>query len=257
MPTKPKMVIIQIGDLEESNTYIKNKKMFGIKIGAIIEHKKYLAKVSEKEVMSDIKRYNADPNVHGIMVQLPIPNNLDSTEILDAIDYKKDVDGLTSKNTKMLFDDHAAFVPATTKGVITLLEHYKYELAGKKVVVVGESALVGRPTALAFQNKQSTVTTCNSQTRDLPGETKRAEILVVAVGKPGLITSQHVSTGQTIVDIGFTVVDGRVKGDVDFDQVKNIVAAITPVPGGVGPMTVYSLFENLLQAYSAQTQSVK
>lgn len=250
MAVKPKLVIVQIGDLEESNTYIKNKKLFGTRIGALVEHKKYPENVSEGEVIADIKKYNADQSIHGIMIQLPIPENLDATEIVETINYRKDVDGLTSRNMKLLFDNKDGFVPATSKGVITLLEHYGYKLAGKKVVIVGESVLVGRPTSLAFLNEDSTVTICNSHTQNLEEETKRAEILVVAVGHPALIGPKHVSKDQTVVDIGFTVKDSRVLGDVDFEKVKDIVSAITPVPGGVGPMTVYSLFENLIKAYS-------
>ncbi len=247
---QPQLVIIQIGSLEESNSYIKKKKLFGQSLGALVVHKQYPEDVTEETVIADINSYNADPSVHGIMIQLPLPAHLRSGEIIEAIDARKDVDGLTAQNMKLLFDNTEAFVPATTQGILTLLEHHRVSLIGKKVVIVGESALVGRPTALAFLNRKSTVTICHIDTAELAGETKQADILVVAVGKPHLIGAEHVKAGQVVIDVGITVTpDHEVQGDVNFAQVKDIVRAITPVPGGVGPMTVYSLFENLVKAF--------
>ena len=249
LKTKPKLVIIQIGSLEESNTYIKTKIAFADKIGVDVVHKKYAENVREAEVVSDISKYNGDPSVHGIMVQLPISAKLNTSQIVEAIDEKKDVDGLTAKNTKLIFDNAEAFMPGATKAIFTLLEYYKIDVAGKKVVIVGESALVGRPTALAFLNRRATVTVCHTHTKNLEEETKRADILVVAVGKPLLITEKHVSKNQVVLDVGITVMEnGKVAGDVDYEKVKNIVKAITPVPGGIGPMTIYSLFENLVES---------
>lgn len=253
LKVKPKLVIIQIGDLAESNTYIKNKKTFALKIGAVTLHKKYPNKVKESRVISDILKYNRDSSVHGIMVQLPGPRGFDIEKVLEAIDPKKDVDGLTAINTKHLFDNHEAFIPATAKGIIDLLEEYKIKLAGTKVVIVGQSSLVGRPTMLALLNKGATVTMCHKDTKNLERETKCADILITAVGHPKLITRKHVSRGQTVVDIGINISkDKKITGDVDFENVKKIVGAITPVPGGVGPMTVASLFQNLLEAYLLQ-----
>ncbi|MES3005390.1 MAG: bifunctional 5,10-methylenetetrahydrofolate dehydrogenase/5,10-methenyltetrahydrofolate cyclohydrolase [Patescibacteria group bacterium] len=247
---KPKLVIIQIGNLKESNSYIKKKKAFGQKLGALVVHKQYPENISEKEVISDISKYNSDSSVHGIMIQLPIPKNLNGTTIIEAIDPEKDVDGLTAKNTKLLFDNTEAFVPATTQGIITLLQHNKIDLVGKKVVIVGESTLVGRPTILALLNRKATVTVCHIHTKNLEKETKQADILIVAVGQPHLITPNHVSKNQIVIDVGITVTEKKkVVGDVDYKKVKNIVGAITPVPGGVGPMTVFSLFENLIKSY--------
>ncbi len=250
---KPKLVIIQIGHQEESNTYIKKKKAFAKKIGALVEHKKYSDDVTEQKVISDIAKYNFDPHIHGIMIQLPIPPKLDIAEIIESIEPRKDVDGLTSRNIKFLFDDAEAFIPATTKGILTLFQYYGITLGGKKVVMVGESSLVGRPTILACLNRGATVTVCHTRTKNLKEETKRADILIVAVGHPHLITVNHVSKNQIIIDVGFNVTKKKkVVGDVDYQAVKNIVKAITLVPGGVGPMTVFSLFENLLKAYKKQ-----
>ena len=260
---KPKLVIIQIGSLEESNTYIKHKKTFAEKIGATTDHRKYPTTVKESKIISDIKRFNRDPSIHGVMVQLPAPKGFDIEKVLETIDPKKDVDGLTAINTKHLFDNNEAFVPATAKGIITLLEEYKIKLVGTRVVIVGQSSLVGRPAMLALLNKGATVTMCHKDTRNLQEETKRADILISAVGHPRLITKKHVSKNQIVVDIGINIVRSnptslklrgakQIVGDVDYENVKNIVKAITPVPGGVGPMTVASLFQNLLEAHSLQ-----
>ena len=255
LKTKPKLVIVQIGDLAESNTYIKNKKAFAEKIGVVVLHKKYLSNVKESRVISDIRKYNRDPSIHGIMVQLPAPKNFDIERVLESIDPRKDVDGLTSINTKHLFDNNEAFIPATAKGVIGLLEEYKIKLAGTKVVIVGQSSLVGRPAMLALLNKGATVAMCHKNTRELEKETKRVDILITAVGHPKLITKKHVSKNQIVVDIGITITKNKkIVGDVDFKNVEKMVKAITPVPGGVGPMTVASLFQNLLKAHSLQTE---
>ncbi len=256
LKTKPKLVIIQIGDLAESNTYIRNKKAFAEKIGVTTLHQRYPASTSEARVIADIKKYNKDTSVHGVMMQLPGPKGFDTERVLEAIDPKKDVDGLTALNTKHLFDNHPAFVPATAKGIITLLDRYKVKLTGTTVTIVGHSSLVGKPALLAFLNRGATVTICHKDTKHLEQETKRAQILVSAVGKPKLITKNHVSKGQIVVDIGITVLkSGKVVGDVDFVPVSKIVKAITPVPGGVGPMTIVSLFENLLFGLRTRTLS--
>ena len=253
---KPKLVIIQIGNLEESNIYIKKKKIFAHKIGVLVLHKKYSNNVPEKKVITDIIKVNLDSMVHGVMVQLPLPKHLNASKIIEAINPDKDVDGLTAKNTKLLFDNDEAFLPATTKGIITLLENYKINLVGKKVVVVGESMLVGRPTALAFVNRGATVTICHSQTKNLAEETQCADILLVAIGVAKFISTKHVSPNQIVIDVGINYFKkGVVVGDVNFEKVKNIVGALTPVPGGVGPMTVLSLFNNLIKAYILQTNS--
>ena len=251
---KPKLVIIQIGDLAESNTYIKNKKIFAEKIGVEALHKKYPNNVRERRIISCILKNNRDPSVHGVMVQLPAPKRLDIEKILESIEPKKDVDGLTSINTKHLFDNNEAFVPATAKGVIGLLEEYKIKLNGTKIVIVGQSSLVGRSAMLALLNKGATVTMCHKDTRNLEKETKRADILITAVGYPKLITRKHISKNQIVVDIGINITKNKIIGDVDYEKVRKVVKAITPVPGGVGPMTVASLFQNLLEAYSLQTQ---
>lgn len=263
----PQLAIIQVGDLAESNSYINQKKLFAEKIGVKVLHKIHPNKVSEEDLIAEINKLNKDKTVHGIIVQLPIPEGLSKQKIIDAINPNKDVDGLTATNVKRLWArDEQAIVPATVFGVISLLKHYEIPIDGKKVTVVGRSMLVGKPLALALLNENATVTTCHRHTENLEKETSKADILIVAAGVPGLITKNHVREGQVVIDVGINLVDKtateqkpeneipkkRMVGDVDFENVKNIVAAISPVPGGIGPMTVASLFHNLVEAWKAQ-----
>lgn len=260
LETKPRLVIFQVGDLAESNSYISQKIKFGQKIGAIVDHQKLPIDIPQEELISKILTFNSDPAIHGIIVQLPLPNRLDKDKIIDEISPVKDVDGQTSTNIKLLFEGMGSngFIPATTRGILTLLDYYKINPAGKHVVVVGRSTLVGKPTAIAFLNRDATVTVCHSKTKNLKLETRNADILVVAAGRPKLISKDYVKPGQAVIDVGINVIDNKkletgnkkLAGDVDFDSVSQIVGAITPVPGGIGPLTVASLFENLMEAYT-------
>lgn len=299
LKSKPKLVIIQIGDLTESNAYINQKIKFGERIGAAVELKQFPEDVTEANLTSYILNLNSDPSVHGVIIQMPIPNHLDKDKLIELIDPKKDVDGLTSTNQKLLYEgkidyatflpshselvsesadpdihqDDTAIIPATAKGVITLLNYYKIPIKNKKVTVVGRSKLVGAPLATLFRNLGAEVTVCHSQTIDLKQETRNADIIAVAVGKQNLIGKDHVFPNQVIIDVGINVIEEsdrvrplqgepstgsdpeakrKLTGDVNFAEVEPIVAAITPVPGGIGPMTVASLFENLLEAYKTQ-----
>lgn len=271
---QPQLAILQVGDLAESNTYITQKKLLAKKIGVKVLHKIHPDKISEQDLIDEIEKLNRNEKVHGIIVQLPIPTGLDKQKIIDSIDPIKDVDGLTTTNIKRLEgNDEKAILPATVRGVISLLQHYGIQIEGKKVTVVGRSMLVGKPLALALTNENATVTVCHRGTLDLKKDTRQADILIVAAGHPHLITKDHVHERQTVVDIGINFVDNEKKdasetsmmhkpeneipkkhmvGDVDFENVKNIVSAISPVPGGVGPMTVASLFHNLVEAWKKQ-----
>lgn len=262
--SKPKLVIIQIGKNEESAAYIKQKKAFGESIGALVEHAQLPADISEVDVLSTIQRLNKDSTAHGVIVQMPIPAQLDKDIIADAIAPEKDVDGLGSANIKLLWENRkGGFMPATTKGILSLLAYYKIPVSGKRVVVIGRSFLVGKPTAHALLNADATVTIAHSKTKDLSEITRAADIVVVAAGKPHFIQRDDIRKGQIIIDVGITAVTGEkmddevpettIAGDVHFDDVKDIVGAISPVPGGVGPMTVASLFQNLVSAYERQT----
>jgi len=251
------LAVIQIGDRADSTSYIKAKKSFGEKIGARVIHEVLPEKATGEAVIAQIVKYNADQSVQGIIVQLPLPVHLDQHTILEAIDPKKDVDGLTGVHTQELWEDGSEIVlPATTRGILALLDCYQIPVEGKKVVIVGRSVLVGKPTAMAFLNRNATVTICHRGTKNLEEETRRADILVVAIGKARFITADFVRAGQVVIDVGInTLADGKLQeevgkrklvGDVDFESVSKIVSAVSPVPGGVGAMTVASLFENLL-----------
>lgn len=246
---KPVLVILQIGDNKESQVYINQKIAFGKKIGIPVEFYQLESTVTLEFIQKLISDFNNDDDIGGIIVQLPLPKKLQKFqfEILDSIDPLKDVDGLTSTNIKKLLSNEKGIVPATAKGVLTMLEESKIEVSGKNIVIVGRSLLVGRSLAQLLLNKDATVTICHSKTKDLTSITKKADIIISATGSPKLITKSHVSKGQTVIDVGTTSVDGLLKGDVDFEKVSKIVAHISPVPGGVGPMTVLSLFENLIK----------
>lgn len=246
--TKPKLVIFQVGNNPDSNSYIKQKKIFGKKIGAIVDHIIFLEEVETQDVLREIYECNKDSGVHGIILQIPIPAHLDKKALLEAIDPKKDVDGLHSK-TK--------FTPATARGVVTLLKHYKILISGKKAVAMGKSDLVGKPIAEALKKEGAHVETCDSKTKNTKEIAKKADILVVAIGKPHHVTKEFVNGGQVIIDVGITFVDGKLLGDVDFENVKEAVVGISPVPGGVGPMTVASLFQNLFDAFTSANNDAR
>lgn len=261
--TSPTLAIIQIGNNAESTAYIIQKKKCADRIGAKVEHLILPNFITEQEVISHINHFNTDKNVHGIIVQLPIPATLSKMRIIETIDAHKDVDGLTSHSLKHLWKgDKSGFIPATAKGVMTLLDQYKISLEGKHVVILGRSELVGKPIALAALAQNATVTVCHSKTPHVEKITQLADVLIVAIGKPHHITPKFVKEGQVVVDVGINLVGGakledeianhKLVGDVQFADIKNIVAAISPVPGGVGPMTVVSLFENLVHAYDLQ-----
>ena len=257
---KPMLAIIQVGSREDSNAYIRQKTLCAESIGAGINHMRYPETITEKEIIAQIEKLNSDKKTDGVILQIPIPQHLSKTTIIESIAPEKDVDGLTAVNIKKLYEnDPTGHVPATTRGIMTLLNHYKIAIEGKKVVVVGRSGLVGRPTALAFINENGTVTVCHSKTLNLQNETMSADILIAATGHPHLIGKNYVRSGQVVIDVGINLVAGtkleeeipgkKFVGDVDFENVKNVVSAISPVPGGVGPLTVASLFENLVSAF--------
>lgn len=235
----PKLVVIQVGDREDSNSYIRSKKLFAEKLGAEVVHEKLSDKVKREEIIKLIKKYNKDKTVNGIIVQLPLPEHLKADEIINEIDITKDVDGLT---------DNAVFIPATARGIKELLEFYNIKLKNKKVTILGRSKIVGKPTAKMCDNEGAKVTVCHSKTEDVPSKTKKADIVIVAIGKPHMLDNKYFTEGQIVVDVGITRVGDSLLGDVDFEKVKDIVSMITPVPGGVGQMTVLALFENLVDS---------
>jgi methylenetetrahydrofolate dehydrogenase (NADP+)/methenyltetrahydrofolate cyclohydrolase len=238
-PVVPTLAIIQVGNLPESNKYIKNKISFAEKIGVKVNLVNFASDVEESDVMKKISELNHDSAVRGIIVQLPLPSGLNTQGVISAIAPEKDVDGLTQGSK---------FTPATARAVLSLLDYYEISIAEKRVVIMGRSNLVGRPTARLFQDRGAKVTVVHSQTENPQEITRSAEILVVAIGKPGLVDESYLSAGQIVIDVGITLKDGKVVGDVNFEQAKSLVSAISPVPGGVGPLTVASLFLNLVEA---------
>lgn len=256
LASKASLLVIQVGNNSQSDKYIARKKIFGESIGVVVTHHTFPEHISFEELSAEIVRANIDPTITGIIVQLPLPAHLDQHVVIDSIDPLKDVDGLTSVNTNALRDNKTGIVPATARGVIEILEAYDIAIEGSRVVIIGRGPLVGKPAFFCFSNRGAIVTVCHRETKNLSEETKRADILVVAAGVRDLITKDFVREGQTIIDVGLTAFEEdskmKLRGDVDFDGVVDIVGAITPSPGGIGPMTILCLFENLLKAYQLQ-----
>ncbi len=256
----PTLAIIQVGDRPDSTAFIKAKSAFAVKVGAKTRHIHLSEDASQADVIKSVQECNASHDIHGIIVQLPLPITIDQDAVIEAIDPRKDADGLTALNVKHWLEGREdAIMPATARGVKELLEHYKLSLFGKHVVVVGRSMLVGKPLAALALNENATVTICHSRTADLAQETKKADVLIVAAGRPALIGPGHVHEGAVVIDVGINdakrekleeEIPGRkLVGDVDFAAVLPALGdagAITPVPGGVGPMTVLGLIENLV-----------
>lgn len=259
----PHLVIIQVGERPESSLYIERKKKFGTQLGVKVTHARYPSTISETKLITAINHFNNCPTVHGIIVQIPLSKHLATTLILNAVRAVKDVDGLSATNLQSAWQNRTdGFRPATARAVLTLLDYYKIPLRGQEVVIIGRSALVGKLIALACLNAGATVTVCHRETKHLPTVTKRADILIVAAGAPGLITKKYVRAGQVVVDVGINVLPRgkllkgigprKIVGDVAFGEVARVVRAISPVPGGVGPLTIACLFQNLIEAYRRQ-----
>jgi len=244
----PTLAIIQVGGRPDSEAFIRAKKSFAARIGVKERHLQLSEKISQADLVRVIEEQNSDESIQGIIVQLPLPLHIDRDVIIDSINPSKDADGLTSYNVKRWLEGREdAVMPATARGIRELLKHASVDLYSKKVTVIGRSMLVGKPIAAMCLSENATVTICHSKTANLSEETRKADILIVAAGSPGLIGPACVREGQVIIDVGISRgANGSLVGDVDFESVKNIVAAISPVPGGVGPMTVFSLFENLV-----------
>ena len=245
---KPKLAIILIGDNEASLSYIKSKEKACSYIGidSILYH---YNDIEQDNLIKLIKELNSDNNIHGILLQLPLPKHLDERIIINTIDPNKDVDGLTDTNMGKLFTGQESFVPCTPLGIIQILKEMKVELEGKNVCVIGRSNLVGLPVSRLLTKYNATVTLCHSKTKNLKDISSKADILIVAIGKPKYIDNTYIKDGAYVIDVGINKVDNHLCGDVDFDDVKDKVAAITPVPKGVGPMTVCMLMYNVVKAF--------
>ena len=250
----PSLTVIQVGDKKASNIYIKNKKNACDEVGIKCNIIKFPETISEELVINEINRLNNDISVNGIIVQLPLPSNFNEGVIINEIDPIKDVDGLTYQNVGNLVLENEALISCTPLGVMELLKQYNVKLEGKNVCIVGRSNLVGKPLIQLFLQKNATVSICHSKSLDIKKYTKMADILVVAAGHPNLITKDMVKEGAVVIDVGINKENNVLCGDVDFKHVSEKASLITPVPGGVGPMTVACLLKNVVKAYLHQNK---
>lgn len=247
----PILAVITIGDDEASKVYVANKRKACEYVGMSMMHFDYADCVKEEVVIKKIKELNKDKTVNGILLQLPLPEGFNKRKIINAIDPLKDVDGLSETSLGRLFINYDTFIPCTPKGILELIDYYKIDLEGKHVVIVGRSELVGKPLMIECLKRNATVTMCHTKTKDLKHYTLDADILVVACGKKHLIDESMVKDGVVIIDVGINRVDGKIYGDVT-DEAKEKASYATPVPGGVGPMTVVMLLKNTMDAYIIQ-----
>ena len=251
---KPRLGVILVGENPASEIYVNIKLRTGNQVGIESKLVRLNETISKHELLNEISKLNEDETIHGIILQLPLPDHLqgDVPEFLEHITPAKDIEGLHPINKGKLFDYDEEFVPCTAKGIIKLIEFYGIEIAGKEVVIINRSNLVGKPLIFLFLKRNATVTVCHTSTKDIDFHIKRADILVVAVGRPNFITKERIKHDVIIVDVGTNRVDGKLCGDVNFDDVYEKVRYITPVPGGVGPLTVATLLDNTFLAYEKQ-----
>ena len=246
---KPGLAVLLVGEDPASQVYVRNKVKACEDVGMFSILERHSADLTEANLLKRINELNSDPKIHGILVQLPLPKHIDSHRVIEAIAPEKDVDGFHVANAGALMIGAPLFRPCTPYGCMKMLESIDYPIRGARAVVIGASNIVGKPMAMLLLQAGATVTICNSKTKDLTAHTKEADILVVATGKPKMVTADMVKPGAVVIDVGINrLPDGKLCGDVDFDSVKEIAGAITPVPGGVGPMTITMLLLNTLEA---------
>jgi methylenetetrahydrofolate dehydrogenase (NADP+)/methenyltetrahydrofolate cyclohydrolase len=244
----PGLAVILVGNNPASETYVRMKKNACREVGIKSFGYEFDENISEEELLKTIEEINKNPEIHGLLVQLPLPKHIDTTKILETVAPKKDVDGFHPYNMGRLVEGLDSFAPCTPLGVMELFKEYNIDVKGKDVCVVGASNIVGKPMWALLLNAWATVDICHIETRDLASHTKRADIVIVGVGKPNLITADMIKDGAIVVDIGINKVDGKIVGDVDFENVSKKASYITPVPGGVGPMTIAMLLKNTIKA---------
>ena len=248
MNINPSLTVILVGDNPASQVYVRNKERACIEVGIDSNIIRMSEKTSEQELLDTILKLNEDRSVHGILVQLPLPEQINEDKIIAAIDPNKDVDGFHPINRGKLFAGEKSLEPCTPMGIIRLLDHIGYEIEGKNAVIIGRSNIVGKPVALMLLKRNATVTIVHTRTKDIKSITQTADILVVAVGRAKIVDSSYIKEGAVVIDVGINRLDGKLCGDVDFDDVKDKAGYITPVPRGVGPMTIAMLLENTLTA---------
>lgn len=256
---KPELRVILVGNNPASQIYVKNKEKYASEVGIKSETIHLSEDITEEKLLKQIKKLNKDKHINGILVQLPLPSHINEFSVINAIAPEKDVDGFTIYNKGLLSIGKPALTPCTPLGIIELLKQYKIKIASKNAVVIGRSNIVGKPMAQLLLNEDATVTICHSKTKNLAEITSNADILISAVGKPKFIGKKYVKKDATVIDVAMNrdTKNNRWVGDVDFDNVSKVAKFITPVPGGVGPMTIAMLLKNTVQAYKIQKKMVK
>lgn len=244
----PKMASILVGNDGGSKYYLNSQEKIATSLGVLFEKIILDENIKEEELLSEIYRLNNDEGIHGIMIQLPLPKHIDEKRVVNSISSKKDIDCLTYENVGKLYLGEDTFLPCTPNSIITLLKEYNVDIEGKEVVILGRSNIVGKPAFEMFLSENATVTICHSKTKNLKEICKRADILVVAIGRAKFITSEYVKKGAVIIDVGTSSFEGKITGDVDFDSVLDKASLITPVPGGVGALTTTLLISNVCEA---------
>ena len=251
----PGLAVVIIGRDAPSTVYLEQILRGCAKVGIDARFAELEGEATEASVVEAIRTLNADPTVDGVIVQMPLPPTIRLRAVIDAIDPDKDIDGIHPLNAGLLRLGYDGFLPATAHAAVEILRRSGIEIAGKDALVIGRSAVVGMPAAFLLVKEDATVTVSHSKTRDLPGKIERADIVVVAAGHPGLVTGQMLKPGAVVVDVGINVVDGRIRGDVDFDTARQVASAITPVPGGIGPLTNALLLTHLIRAAERQASA--
>lgn len=253
---KPGLAVILVGEDPASQTYVKNKEKSSIQAGMKSEQIKLPETISQKELLEHVEKLNNDVSIHGILVQLPLPSHIDEDLVIKSISPDKDVDGFHPQNVGKMIIGQETFLPCTPHGIMEMLERSGIDIAGKHAVVIGRSNIVGKPMGQLLLQKDATVTYCHSKTKNLASFAKQADILIAAIGKAKFVTDEYVKEGAVVIDVGMNRDEnGKLCGDVDYDSVKEVASAITPVPGGVGPMTITMLLKNtLLSAEIAQRE---
>ena len=246
----PGLAVILVGEDPASAVYVRNKELACKQAGFFSDKIIKSENITEEQLLEEVERLNNNPQIDGILVQLPLPKHIDANKVIEHISPLKDVDGFHSENIGKLMQNKSHLRPCTPKGVMTMLGSIDCQIEGMNCVVIGASNIVGRPMAMELLNARGTVTICNSKTKDLPGKVREADIVVVGVGIPKMVKGDWVKEGAVVIDVGINrLEDGSLVGDVDYDAIKDTAGAITPVPGGVGPMTIATLLENTLIAY--------
>ena len=244
------LAVVIVGNNPASQVYVKNKIRACENVGFYSENIELDENINEKELLQEIDKLNKNDRINGILVQLPLPAHINELKIIDSISPEKDVDGFHVSNIgKMVIGDETGFLSCTPYGIMQLLEEYKIEIAGKDAVIIGRSNIVGKPMAFMLIQKGATVQVCNSNTKDLRKKLNKADIIIVAAGVPKLLKKEDVKEGTVVIDVGINRVDGKICGDVDYEEVAEKTSYITPVPGGVGPMTISSLIKNTFKSY--------